>query len=408
MAKAAAGWRKFAVLLLALVIVGLPINGFYVYALLVIAAVIIFTGEVRTAPRAWLAAVTIVLVAVAGQIWLAPPRIDEGHNLFLPGGPTQALKRGLPPQVYDQLAVDFDKQYPSEKVCKATEAGCWLNMGFPDRTFAFSADGIFHKSDFSRSVTQINFSDPTWLGLGFINEYRYNWYPVSDVQRASRDRRFWMGWKRWHLTMPWFQMIRLPAAYVGGELCWSGDLMWEGHGEHFSLLRGDQCRAIEPADAGRRIVGLAIKPASLAMRLTPPASVRLLQIAQGMLTVGALLGLLLTLVSVEVRRLIVPSVLVGLAAVVVALHDLSFLGGLRALDGGDDGLFYDGVGRMILQSLLSGDYTTFLIGFEKVFYYGGPALRYFRAFEHIVFGETFLGYLSLLLLLPVLVYKLFL
>lgn len=179
MAKAATGWRKLAVLLLALVIVGLPINGFYLYALLVIAAVIIFTGEVRTAPRAWLAAVTIVLVAVAGQIWVAPPRIDEGHNLFLPGGPTQALKRGLPPQVYDQLAVDFDKQYPSEKVCKATEAGCWLNMGFPDRTFAFSADGIFHKSDFSRSVTEINFSDPTWLGLGFINEYRYNWYPSA-------------------------------------------------------------------------------------------------------------------------------------------------------------------------------------------------------------------------------------
>src|SRR5262245_20913137 len=40
---------------------------------------------------------------------------------------------------------------------------------------------------------------------------------------------------------------------------------------------------------------------------------------------------------------------------------------------------------------------------RKVFYYGGPGLRYFRAIEHILFGESYLGYLSLILL----VYALF-
>ena len=87
--------------------------------------------------------------------------------------------------------------------------------------------------------------------------------------------------------MPWFEMIRLPAAYVGGELCWRGDLMWEGAGEHFALWPGDGCRTIEPADAGRRIVGIAIKPDTLAMRLTPPWPVRLLQnIAVGALALA--------------------------------------------------------------------------------------------------------------------------
>jgi hypothetical protein len=405
--RAGTGWRKFGVLLLSFAAVGLPINDISVYALLLILTVIVFTGEIRLHARAWLAAVAIVSIAVAGQIWLAPPRIDEGHNLFLPGGPTQALKRGLPPEVYSQLAAAFDKQYPPEQHCKAEEPGCWLSMGFPDRVFAFSADGIFHNSDLSRAVTGISFSDPVWLRLGFINEYRYNWYPVSDVQRASRDRRFWMGLQRWHLTMPWFEMIRVPAAYAGGELCWRGDLMWEESGEHFSLLQGDHCRTIEPADAGRRIFGLAIKPDSLAMRLTPPWSVQLLQFAQGVLMLGALFGLLLALVSLKARRLIVPFVLIGLSVAVIAIFDRSFLGGMRPFDGGDDGLFYDGVGRIILQSLLDGDYSSFLIGAEKVFYYGGPGLRYFRAFEHILFGESFLGYLSLLLLMPLLVYALF-
>ena len=42
-----------------------------------------------------------------------------------------------------------------------------------------------------------------------------------------------------------------------------------------------------------------------------------------------------------------------------------------------------------------------------MFYYGGPGLRYFRALEHAIFGDTFFGYLSLLLLLPFMVFVLF-
>ena len=91
----------------------------------------------------------------------------------------------------------------------------------------------------------------------------------------------------------------------------------------------------------------------------------------------------------------------------IAIDDGSFLGGVRPFDGGDDGLFYDSVGRDILQKLLAGDISGFLIGGENVFYYGGPGLRYFRAFEHILFGESYLGYLSLVLLLPFAAYGLF-
>ena len=102
--------------------------------------------------------------------------------------------------------------------------------------------------------------------------------------------------------MPWFEMIRLPAAYVGGQLCWRGDVMWEGADERFSLWRGDQCRAIEPADAGRRVVGIAIKPDSLAMRLEPPFNVRLLQLAQGALALAGVVRLGAGAGAVQPRR----------------------------------------------------------------------------------------------------------
>src|SRR5581483_259160 len=44
---------------------------------------------------------------------------------------------------------------------------------------------------------------------------------------------------------------------------------------------------------------------------------------------------------------------------------------------------------------------------ESVFYYGGPGLRYLRAAELFIFGDTSLGYLSLILILPFAVFGLF-
>ena len=402
-----AGWRKLALLLLAVAAVGLPVNHLSAYALLLIVAVVVFTGEVSARTKPWLAAVAIVIAAAAGQWLLAVPRIDEGHNLFLPDAPGGVLERALPAPVYQRMAREFDTLYPPAVRCKPGSTGCWQG-DHPGRAFAFSADGIFHRSDLSRAARALDFSDQVWLRLGFVNERRYNWYTAApDVHRAERDRRFFMGLQRWHFAMPWYEMIRLPAAYVGGQLCWRGEIMWEGEGGQFAALPGEHCRAISSADAGRRVFGIAIKPDTLAMHLAPPWSVRLLQLAGSTLALAAVVALFALPVRVRLRRTILPFLLVGLAILLIGLDDASFLGGVRPFDGGDDGLYYDGTARLMLQKLLTGDLAGFLQGGENVFYYGGPGLRYFRAIEHVIFGENYLGYLSLVLLLPLLTYWLF-
>jgi hypothetical protein len=402
------GWLKLAALLMAVAAVGLPINHIEIYALLLVAAVVILSGEVRASRLAWSAAVAVVAIAAAGQYLLALPRIDEGHNVFLPGGPTQALEHQLPAEVYRQMAAEFDTLYPPGTRCNPGNAGCWQSEGFPDAAYAFSADSIWHKSPYSRSVTELDFSDPVWLRLGFINELRYDWWSgKSDIDRVHRDRPFWMGLHRWHLAMPWYEVLRLPAAFAGGELCWRGEVMWEGAGEHFSRWTGDGCRAIEPADVGRRIFGIAIKPDTLAMQVLPPTSVRLKNIAAGLLKGLSVLAIVGVLVRFKLRHLLVPAILIVLALLVIAIDDASFIGGVRPFDGGDDGLFYDGAGRIILRALLSGNWHEVLRGTENVYFFT-PGLRYFRALEHIVFGESYLGYLSLILALPFFVHRLFL
>lgn len=395
---------KLAVFALAVAAAGLPINDMAIYAALVLAAVAIFSGGVRLGLRRWGAAAAVVAVAIGAQMALAPPRIDEGFNVFLPGG---VLERDLPADVYRHMAQEFDRQYPPDRRCDAKAVGCWRGVGLPDRAYAFAADGIFHRSDLSRALTNIDFSNPVWHRLGFVNETRFNWFPVSDVQRARRDGRAWKGYDRWHLTMPWFTMIRLPAAYVGGRLCWSGDLLWEDASERFTARQNGGCRAIAPEDAGRRVVGVAIKPGTLAMHLEGPRGVQLKQWLQPLIKVLAIAALVLLLVRLRPRRAAAPLLLLALAAVVIVIDDASFLGGVRPFDGGDDGMFYDSLGRDLLQKLLAGDWRGFLEGGESVFYYGGPALRYFRALEHIVFGDSYLGYLSLVLALPLIVLALF-
>ena len=116
--------------------------------------------------------------------------------------------------------------------------------------------------------------------------------------------------------MPWFEMIRLPAAYVGGELCWRGEVMWEGAGEHFRAvarrrLPHDRARRCRPPRCRHRHQARTRS----AMRLTPPWPVWWLQLASGALVLAAAFGLIVTLVRVEARRTILPFVLIGLAVV---------------------------------------------------------------------------------------------
>ena len=87
----------------------------------------------------------------------------------------------------------------------------------------------------------------------------------------------------------------------------------------------------------------------------------------------------------------------------VILTDATFIGGYRPFDGGDDGLIFSGFARDMLQHLVAGDIAGALKGVETVFYFN-PGMRYFRALEFLFFGDTFLLYLLLVLILPLIVH----
>jgi hypothetical protein len=431
-------WLKLAALVLVLAALGLPINDLFRYALLVIVTVLVVAGTVSAHVAPWLAALAAVALCVLGQILFAAPRIAEGHNVFLiddssvsvhsresgnPGAADRgsgsplargradlggALAAGLPRAAFRIMAVEFDTIYPPSRRCAREQVGCWRGQAFPDRTFAFSADGIFDRAAYSRRVTGIDFSDPVGLRLGFINELGYNWNSgASDVIRARRDRRSLAFLHQWTLAMPWFVLYRFPADFVGSGLCWRGEVLWErADGTFDTITHADmQCRALTPDDVGRDIFGVAIAH-GLAMRLVPTWQVRLRQLVEPGLALIGSFAVLALLVHVRGRHVVLPFALIAVTLLVVMFNDLSFLGGVRPFDSGDDGLVYDGYARMMLRQLIAGDVAGALKGVEPVFYFT-PGLRYLRAAEHLIFGESYLGYLSLVLILPFLVFALF-
>ena len=404
---ASAPWLRVAALALVVAGLGLPINDLFRYALLLLAAVPIFSGAVSRRLSPWLAAIGIVA--------LPPPRKScgprreskKGHNVFVVDGRGGALEQGLPADAFRLMSAEFDARYPPERRCDPRTPGCWRSSPLPAQAYAFSTDSIYGGAAYSRRVTDIDFSDPVWLRLGFINDLRYNWSGASDLQRGQRNP-LWMVLHPWRLTMPYFVMYRFPADFIGSRLCWQGLVLWEGAGERFTAWRQSEfaCRPIESGDAGRRIFGVSIgAPLEMSLESSVPVQARrLVEPGLALLAAGAVLMLL---VRWRLRQLALPFTLIGLSLLVVLLHDASFIGGVRPFDGGDDGLVYEGLGRRIVQHVLHGDFARAMEGGESVFYYGGPGLRYFRAAEHFFFGDTFLGYLSLTLLLPFLVFAAF-
>ena len=400
---------KLAVLALVITALGLPVNNLYAYGLLAAATLAVFTALVTRCARRWLAALALGLAVLAQHLLLPAPRIEEGHNVFLIDQPGGALEQGLPAGAFRSMAERFNAAYPSERRCQPGTFLCWRPGGVPDRAFAFAADGVFDRHAYSRRVTDIDFQSPVWLRLGFINDLSLNFAGrEGEPERLRRDRRSLAIFGRWQLRLPYFVMYRFPADFAGSDLCWRGEVLWETATEQFERLEHKdwRCRAIQSEDVGRRIFGVSIGPgADLAMSLDANWSVKARRALDAATMAIGVIGILMLLTRWQPRRAVLPLLLVSGALVVVVLTDATFIGGFRPLDGGDDGLIYSGFARTMLQHLVSGNIAGALQGAENVFVFT-PGMRYFRMIEFLAFGDTFLGYLTIMLALPLIVYAL--
>jgi hypothetical protein len=401
---------RLATIALAVVAIGLPIDTLASFAGFAAVVLIALTGSITARLARWLAAAALALAVLIVQLALPAPRIEEGHNAFLIGTPGGALERGLPREAFRIMAEQFRAAYPAHALCREGTFGCWGFNGLKDDTFALAADGMLQRPAYSRRVADIDFDNPIWLRLGFVNDLAVNIMgQPGGLERLHRDRRSLAVFGRWRLMLPWFVMYRFPADFIGSRLCWRGEVLWEGADETFERFDNDDfaCRILQPADVGRRIFGVSIGPdAELAMSLESTFHVNARRILEQAVSVAGVIGILWLLVARwRPRRAAFPLLCGALSLLVVMLLDVTMIGGYRPFDGGDDGLVFSGFARVMLHALAHGDLMGVLRGAEDVYAFTA-GMRYFRFAEFLAFGDSVLGYLLLLLLLPLLVYRL--
>jgi hypothetical protein len=391
---------RAAGLLLALSAAGIPLNEPSRLVIFFLAAIWLGAGRLRIGIWNWAAAFAVLAAVTIGAQLIPLPRIQEGHNIFVRISDGEALERELPAPVFKRMAELFDARYPPANRCKDNDF-CWARSkkSMPDRAFAFSADGAWSQALWSRVVSSIAFDDFRTLRLGDINLLKYNWGDGedSDVTRPNA---------------PYFAAWRISDDLVGSRICWRGETMW-GRDQSFASFDNKErgCREITPDDVGATVFGLGITKNSLSVELERSPRLQLASSAWMALRISGVLAIALLLAAPTAQTLL-AAILAGAAflvlvfyrrAGIVDVHDI--LTKLPVFYGRDDGLTYEGHGRVMLQHALQANWAGFLRGGEDVYYYQ-PGLRYFRSLEKAIFGETAYFYLLAFSFFPVVLYKL--
>lgn len=387
---------KFILAIALLIILGLPIIDFWKMFILLMGWLALINCEVRQDKWRMSAAVAIIVLLLVVKSLLPKAGIEEGHNAFLYLREGEAIERALPAAVFASWKEEFDRLYPPEAT--PYEQFSWRAMGgaVPESSFAYSSDSIWRTARYSRQIDSIDFRSLREFRGGFANDMRYNWW------KGSIDRR----------KMPFFVMYEFSPGSVGCKLHWQGGLFWEQAGGHFEKIIHEtkSSKEIAAGDVGRKAFLLCLPKVSpeLFVQLELSPKLRASLVAANAISIIGVLCLLGLMIRIKWRTYL-PAAFLTLTGLLLIYLSISVSGGkpLGALytphGGGDDGLLHESHGRNMARAAMSGDFRSALEGLEPVYWFT-PGMRYFRAVEKVVFGDTNFGYTAFLASFPWIIY----
>lgn len=403
-----------AIVGLVLLILGVPVTDPWCFLSMAAAIMAVCFGRIRPWGSRWWLAFAITLGIVTAN-WLMPgPQIQEGHNVYIPVGESlKIFQNELPAQAQAIMRNLFDRAY-FENTEGLPGSPRWWQYGafteprhFTEHAFASSSDALWQNPKYSRVVDTIDFRSQDEARIGAINLSQYNFYPARTKPKFRTPPSFETDSRIDRSAMPYFVMAELNANLVGGKVCWKGDVLWEGAKEEFSPAQSDTsiCRPLQEMDIGKRIFALAItRGQPLEFAVFPPWQLRLLFWAKQAIRMFGVLAVVGLLVSFDsFRQLLLPLAAALSTIITTTIMCPTFLYGFHTEQGGNDGLKHQSFGYHIARAVREGDWTDALRGGESVYYYM-PGLRYFRALEDFLFGDTNFGMVLCIMFLPLFLY----
>lgn len=375
---------KFFIFVVAVYTLGVPIiEPWKAVTLFVFVVFLVYANNFKLSKFSWLVAGSIILLLLI-KCFIPAINIQEGHNYFVPKGQEKKVTyNALPKNILRELNRDFLRYYPRASWCDKNIYGCWRHTNpsvIPYNNFAFSADGFWQSPKYSRIVHGVKFSSLKTFRGGFVNDLSKNWYANrSDVKRTN---------------MPFFVMYEIPHSLVGAQFCWCGKIFWQQPNGKFKSMftRNRVCRKISSSDIGKKIFGISFPGKNdLSIHVIPGWQMLAMHYFENILAALVLI-LLLSFFRVRWKNAGIFLLWSALALIILAFRKLHshMLFHFNILEGGCDGLTYQGMGRIMLYYLQHGNFIKMLEGTEAVFYYM-PGMRYFVMLAKLIFGDSDLG-----------------
>jgi len=325
--------------------------------------------------------------------------IEEGHNYFATmNNNGEILEQELPEKIFKNWQVKFNKIYTQNVSPEQTHN--WKTSGVPESLYARSTDSIFRKAKYSRQVDSIYFTSLGDFRGGFANEIKYSYW------QGEMSRR----------EMPFFVMYELSKESVGSVFLWKGQVFWEGEKDSFEEINHKDIskKEITESDVGKKVYAIFFPKIdkSIYFKFEKSSQLKVYYFVEiSLILLGWFFVFFLT-ININRKSWLYPScVFSGSYLIIVVLLSVQ-AGSMVENDypphgGGDDGLVNEGWGRGMALDIADGNFIEAMKGEEKVYYLFTPGTRYFRMIEKLIYGDTNLGYMFVLSLLPIVLFHIF-
>ncbi len=403
-----------------LIMFGLPILETWKMVIVLASWLALVYCDVRLEKWRILAAIGIILVVPYSRSLLPRANIEEGHNIFLCTQENGVLQRDLPVEISEEWRRAYNEQYPPGQLPLER----WRKLkAFPTMLYAYSCDALWRAAKYSRQVDGFSFRNLSQFRGGFANDMRYNFYGSDPVSFA----------RNFQVQLPFFVMYEWSPQSAGCTLFWQGTVFWQkDDGSYEKINHTDfSGRTIASGDAGKRVYALnlpavfpggfkersesrntprILRPYELSMRLNLSPKLAFGRLAGDILSLTGVLVLIVLMMRIKWKDYCIAMCITALSLVIIfaVIHYSSgkFLGHeYPPQGGGDDGIFHESYGRDIAYAAMNGNFGKAFEGGEPVYWFT-PGMRYARAVEKIIFGDTNLGYALFVALLPWIVYLL--
>jgi len=392
--------RSLLIFPLLFIALDLPVTNWWAGAILALGMLVVVAAKTSRQWQKWSLAFALALVAVFVRAVLPVAHIDEGHHVYAGSEHKAKYVDILPGPVLEHLDHYWQHNYPKAPGFPYVTDGFRWQFPYAGADFAWEPESIWNKTKLSRSVRTIDFDTPLGFQIGNYNDLRYGSYGIKRPPRSQ---------------LPTYFRFDIPQSLAqSASLCWKGDVFVPTGMDEFVLTPHAERQCVELKSLPQNANGLTLWATSfgpdrlLAMTLEKAAFDKVIDGVYDF--VGVLAGLLIIILLAEQFCLSRGAAYVGslLMACIVVFHAASLVivdpSGFVLLEAGNDGLILNGFARYVLYSATAGDWFNVLRSPESVFDWQA-GLRYFNAAYFVLFGSTFFGWLVVIALIPLVMFK---